>query len=174
MVRYLKGTADLKLRLSSSDDSSGLVGYADADWAECRSDRKSNSGYVFKYCGGTISWACRKQSCVSLSTAEAEFVALSEASQEAVWLQKLLEDLGEKTKVVLFEDNQSCLKMLESDKFSNRTKHISTKFHYAKDLKTNGVVEYEYCPTDRMAADLLTKPLPRVRLEVLRQQCGLR
>ncbi|XP_055604760.1 uncharacterized protein LOC129752991 [Uranotaenia lowii] len=74
MVRYLKGTADLELRLSSSDDSSGLVGYADADWAECVSDRKSNSGYVFQYCGGTISWACRKQTCVSLSTAEAEFV----------------------------------------------------------------------------------------------------
>ncbi|XP_065082352.1 uncharacterized protein LOC135704777 [Ochlerotatus camptorhynchus] len=80
MVRYLKGTIDLKLRLSSSGDSSGLVGYADADWAECRDDRKSNSGYVFKYCGGTIAWACRKQSCVLLSTAEAEFVALSEAS----------------------------------------------------------------------------------------------
>lgn len=172
-VRYLKGTADMKLRLSSSGDSSGLVGFADADWAECRTDRKSNSGYVFQYCGGTISWACRKQTCVSLSTAEAEFVALSEASQEAVWLQRLLEDLGEKTNILLYEDNQSCLKMLDAEKFSNRTKHISTKFHYAKDLKTKGVVQYEYCPSETMAADLLTKPIARLRLGVLRQQCGL-
>ncbi|XP_055542533.1 uncharacterized protein LOC129728142 [Wyeomyia smithii] len=135
MVRYLKGTSGLKLRLSSRGDSSALIGFADVDWAECRSDRKSNSGYIFKYSGGTISWACRKQSCVLLSTAEAEFVALSEASQEAVWLQRLLHDLGEKTEVALFEDNQSCLKMLESDKFSNRTKHIPTKIHFAKDLQ---------------------------------------
>lgn len=174
IVRYLKGTKDLKLTLSSSSDRSGLTGYADADWAECRDDRKSNSGYVFKFCGGTISWACRKQTCVSLSTAEAEFVSLSEASQEAVWLQRLLEDLGEKAEAVtIFEDNQSCLKMLDSEKFSNRTKHISTKFHYAKDLKTNGTIKYVYCPTESMAADLLTKPVPRVRLEVLRKACGL-
>lgn len=66
VVRYLKGTCDMKLRLSNIGEPSELVGYADADWAECREDRKSNSGYIFQYNGGTISWACRKQTCVSL------------------------------------------------------------------------------------------------------------
>lgn len=132
IVRYLKGTVELKLRLSKHDDHSALVGFADADWAENREDRKSNSGFIFKFNGGTISWTCRKQTCVSLSTAEAEFVALSEASQEALWLKRLLTDLGENLpNVTMNEDNQSCLKMLDSEKFSNRTKHIATRFHFA-------------------------------------------
>lgn len=174
MVRYLKGTINLKLRLSHHEDRSGLIGYADADWAEDRDDRKSNSGFVFKFNGGTISWACRKQTCVSLSTAEAEFVALSEASQEALWLQRLLADLGEdEPTVTIHEDNQSCLKMLDSEKFSNRTKHIATKFHFAKNLKQTGAINYVYCPTELMLADLLTKPLSRVKIQQLRKQCGL-
>lgn len=164
----------MKLRLSKHDDHSGLVGFADADWAENREDRKSNSGFIFKFNGGTISWTCRKQTCVSLSTAEAEFVALSEASQEALWLKRLLTDLGENLpNVTMNEDNQSCLKMLDSEKFSNRTKHIATRFHFAKDLKQTGAIKYNYCPTELMLADLLTKPLSRIRVEKLRQQCGL-
>lgn len=137
-------------------------------------DRKSNSGFLFKYCGGTISWACRKQSCVSLSTAEAEFVALSEASQEAIWLQRLLRDLGENVPTVqLNEDNQSCLKMLQSEKFSNRTKHIDTRYNFAKDLYQTGVIKYVYCPSEVMVADLLTKPVARIRVEQLRRLSGL-
>ncbi|KAG5872584.1 hypothetical protein JTB14_035564 [Gonioctena quinquepunctata] len=62
-----------------------LIGYADADWAEDSLDRKSNSGYIFKMNGGTISWASRKQTVVAISTAESEFVALTEASQEAMF-----------------------------------------------------------------------------------------
>ena len=73
----------------------------------------------------------------------------------------------------MFEDNQSCLKILDSEKFSNRTKYIAAKFYYAKVLKAKGDVSYEYCPSEKMAADLLTKPLLRIRLEVLRKLCGL-
>lgn len=174
IVRYLKGSANLRLRLSNKTDESGLVGYADADWAECRDGRKSNSGFVFQYNGGTISWSCRKQACVSLSTAEAEFVALAEASQEAIWLKRLLVDLGETVTLVLMnDDNQSCLRMLDCDKFSNRTKHIDTKYYFTKDLKLTGVIKYQYCPSEVMRADLLTKPLARIRLGVLRKLCGL-
>lgn len=79
VARYLMTTKNLWLRLSNTKKDEGLLGFCDADWAECRDDRKSNSGYLMKYNGGTISWACRKQTCVSLSTAEAEFVALSES-----------------------------------------------------------------------------------------------
>lgn len=70
-----------------------FYGYADANWAEDRNDRKSNSDYIFKVHGGVVSWRCRKQSCVSLSSTEAEFIALSEACQEAAWIRRILEDL---------------------------------------------------------------------------------
>lgn len=173
VTRYLKGTKNLWLRLSNNAECAGLVGHADADWAECRTDRKSNSGFVFKFNGGTVSWACRKQSCVSLSTAEAEFVALAEASQEALWLRRLLDDLGEDTTVMIGEDNQSCLKMLDSEKFSNRTKHVATKFHFIRDLRQSKEIFYQYCPTEQMVADLLTKPLSRIKIEALRFSSGL-
>ncbi|KAG5875725.1 hypothetical protein JTB14_007660 [Gonioctena quinquepunctata] len=96
VVRYLKGTSHFNLRLSKKELKEPLIGYADADWAEDSLDRQSNSGYIFKMNGGTISWASRKQTVVAISTAESEFVALTEASQEAMWLRNLLEDLGEK------------------------------------------------------------------------------
>ncbi|KXJ81858.1 hypothetical protein RP20_CCG017423 [Aedes albopictus] len=73
----------------------------------------------------------------------------------------------------MFEDNQSCLHMLDSEKYSNRTKHIDTRYHFTKDLQQTGIVKFIYCPTEKMLADLLTKPVPRVRIEALRQLCGL-
>jgi len=113
IVRYLKGTKDLNLRLGSTkkEEKNILVGYSDANWAQDVEDRKSNSGYLFKFNGGTISWVCRKQSCVALSSTEAEYIALAEACQEAVWLRNLLEDFNEKQEqpTIIFEDNKAAL-----------------------------------------------------------------
>ncbi|XP_036345698.1 secreted RxLR effector protein 161-like [Rhagoletis pomonella] len=82
-LKYLKETSNIKLKLSRVDSKeSDLIGYADANWAEDRNSRKSNSGYAFFYNGGLINWTCRKQSCVSLSSTEAEFIALSDACQK--------------------------------------------------------------------------------------------
>lgn len=83
-----------ELRLGGQEEEYGLklIGFSDADWAQNRSDRKSNNGYTFIYNGGMISWACRKQTCTALSLTEAEYIAMTEASQEGVWLRKLLED----------------------------------------------------------------------------------
>lgn len=176
VLRYLKGTAHMKLKLSGSEKSEEtFLGYADADWAESKDDRKSNSGYVFILNGGLVSWCCRKQTCVSLSSTEAEFIALAEACQEAKWLRSLIKDLDCKIEdtTTIFEDNQSCLKLLKSENFSNRTKHIDTKYFFIKDYIANNIIKCEYCPTESMLADIMTKPLPISRLEKLRGECGL-
>jgi len=101
-----------------------FIGYADANWAESKADRKSNSGYLFKYHGSTISWACRGQSCVALSSAEAEYIALSDGCQEMSWLTKLLKDFQEDMElpVKIYED-KSCIKMANNQKFSKRSKY---------------------------------------------------
>lgn len=143
LVKYLKGTVYFKLKLSCIENENEIFnGYADADWAENKDDRKSNSGYVFKVYGGVISWCCRKQSCVALSSTEAEFIALAEACQEAIWITRLLSDLDVNIggSFTLYEDNQSCLKMIDNEKFSNRTKHIDTKYQFIKDCVQKGVV----------------------------------
>lgn len=175
IVRYLMGTKELKLQLGRDTESEALIGYADADWAENNTDRKSNSGYVYQIFGGTISWACRKQTCIALSSTEAEYISLAEACQEGMWIQKLLQDLlnKETIEVIMYEDNQSCLKMISNFKFSNRTKHIDTKYHFVKHLQSQGLRSFKYCPTELMIADLLTKPLKAVKLNFLLQNCGL-
>ena len=167
----------MKLKLGDIDskNNESLIGYADADWAQSKVDRKSNSGYIFKFNGATISWACKRQDCVSLSSTEAEHIALGEAAQEATWLRELLTGFGirqyEPTKI--FEDNQGCLKLISNRKFSSRTKHIATKLHYVRDLKDKGLMFSEYCPTEVMLADMLTKPLNTIKLTTFRRQCGL-
>jgi len=93
IFRYLKGTVDLTLQYQSGDNDE-LIGYSDADWANDLDSRCSTTGCVFTMTGGAVSWMNRKQQTVALSTAEAEYVALSSATQEVIWFRKLLDDLG--------------------------------------------------------------------------------
>lgn len=162
VVRYLIGTGDLVLRLGlKRGDGLTLTGYSDADWAGDTSDRKSTSGFVFMLGGAAISWGSRKQNCVSMSTMEAEYVALSEAAQEAVWLRRLLCELGaeQRQPTKINEDNRSCIDFVSLDRQNKRSKHIDTRQHHAKDLCSKGVIQLGYCPTNRMVADIFTKPL---------------
>ena len=85
ILRYLRGTADYGLAFTP-DASGDCVGYSDADWGGDLDDKKLSSGYVFLISGGAVSWRSKKQTCVALSTAEAEYVALASAAQEAVWM----------------------------------------------------------------------------------------
>jgi transposase InsO family protein len=176
VLRYLKGTIDLKLRLSGTGNERDLVGYVDADWAMDSADRKSNSGYLFMLNGGLICWSSRKQTTVALSTAEAEYYALCEACKEALWLRGLLIELGETLQgpTLILEDNQACLKMVEDGQITSRNKHIGTKLQFAKNLREQGDVEFQYCPSESMTADILTKPLGPERIRTLCDQICLR
>lgn len=92
VVKYLIATAKLELELGGADNESQFYAYADADWAGNVNHRKSNTGYVVKFGIGTVSWACRRQTCVALASSEAEFISLSETCKEVLWLRRLLTD----------------------------------------------------------------------------------
>ena len=173
-LKYLKGTKDLRMHLGGGDGN--LECFVDADWAGNEGDRKSNSGLIIKFGGGVVSWTTRKQTCVALSSTEAEFVALAEGCQELLWMKKLLNDLSEDNQesVVVWEDNQSCIKMVESDRVERRSKHIDTKYAFTKDLHQRGVIDIRYLPTDAMVADAMTKPLDRTKLELHRNSLGVK
>ena len=91
IFRYIKGTVHLSLQYQAKGGK--LVGYSDSDWANNLDDRHSTTGNVFMMSGGAISWISQKQATVALSTAEAEYIALGSATQEAIWLRRLLNDL---------------------------------------------------------------------------------
>lgn len=175
VLKYLNGTAQMSLLMGKSESNAGLVGYADANWAENRVDRKSNSGYVFKFLDGVISWSCKRQTCVALSSTEAEFIALSEACKEALWIRRILEDFNQsmKNSTTIYEDNQSCLKLIEEENMSGRSKHIDVRHYFVKDYIDKGFINCTYCPTEKMLADLLTKPLSACRIKLFRKECGV-
>lgn len=174
ILRYLKGTANLALKYERSD-SGALIGFSDADWAGDQDDRRSTTGNIFLLCGGAVSWLSKKQAIVALSTAEAEYIALSQAAQEAIWLRRLLSDLGVEatTSTVILEDNQGAIAIAKNPVNHSRTKHIDIRYHYIRECVQNGQIELQYCPTNDMKADIFTKPLTKQKFEYLRGEIGL-
>ncbi|GMP50698.1 hypothetical protein CsSME_00017211 [Camellia sinensis var. sinensis] len=163
ILRYLKGTADYTLCYQSSDLH--LVGYCDADWGGDLDERKSTSGYAFMLSDGAISWSSKKQSCIALSTMEAEFVACSSVVQEAVWLRRFLQHLDVVTHtsdpVTIHCDSMAALAYAKDPKYHGRTKHIDLRFNFIRDILAQKEAILEHIPTSRMVADPLTKHIAR-------------
>ena len=174
IFRYLNGT--LNYGILYSKQNSECYGYSDADFAGDVSDRKSTSGYCFMFGGATVSWKSAKQQCVSLSTTESELVALSTATQEAIWLKKLLHDFhaGSDRPMLLYEDNQSALCLAKSSKGHGRAKHVDVKYFFVRDMIQSNKIVVEYCPTDNMLADIFTKGIPSERFVRLRTLLGVK
>jgi hypothetical protein len=174
VMRYLKGTMDYGLSYDGDHDFT-LSGYTDADWAGSVADRKSTSGCCFSLGSAMISWQSRKQSSIALSTAEAEYIAACSASCEAIWLRKLLTGLFdlEMRATVILCDNQSCIKMTENPVFHDRSKHIEIRYHFIRDMVQRGALKLQYISTDEQVADVLTKPLSRVKFEHFRDKLGI-
>ena len=116
---------------------------------------------MFHLGGAVISWKSSKQTCVALSTAEAEYVALATASQEAIWLQQLMGDLLNESirETTILEDNQSAICLAKNQSIHGRTKHIDIKYHFIRDAVEAGKIKLVYCALEDMIADMLTKEL---------------
>ena len=135
----------------------------------------STSGYIFLQGGAAISWKSSKQTCVALSTAEAEYVALSAAVQEAVWLQQLTSDLLSRSiqETSILEDNQSAICLAKNQQVHGRTKHIDIKYHFVRDLVEAGRIKLTYCASEDMVADMFTKGLSINQFDILRRLAGI-
>ena len=134
---------------------------SDADWAGEIDTRKSTSGMVFLLNGGPITYRSSTQKSVALSTAESEYLALSDAVKEAVYLKMLLEDLNQTNDepIVIYEDNQAAEKISKNPVFHTRTKHIDIRHHFIREKVQEGIVTVTGIPTDKQLADLFTKSL---------------
>ncbi len=175
VLRYLKGTTDYGICFMKSE-SDKCIGFSDADWAGDQQDRTSTSGYLYKLAGGPVSWKSQRQGCVALSTAEAEYMALSCAAQETIWLRRLLFELGCELEgpTVLMEDNQSSIAMANNPQFHGRAKHIDIRHHFIREKVSQGDVTLTYCPTGDMVADMLTKGVNQHRLKSLMELAGIK
>ncbi|XP_065091045.1 uncharacterized protein LOC135712004 [Ochlerotatus camptorhynchus] len=172
LFRYLRGTSKLKLQYTKGC-STDLIGYSNADWALDLDDRKSTSGYIFMLQGGAVSWCCKRQPTVALSTCEAEYMALSAAVQEAMWWRGLMKQLGLDQTIELCCDNQSTICIAKNGGYTPRTKHIDIRHHFIRDALDQNIVRLKYVSTDQQIADGLTKTLERIKLERNRVAMGV-
>ncbi|PPQ85111.1 hypothetical protein CVT26_005400 [Gymnopilus dilepis] len=172
IFRYLKGTKDLWLTFGGKVKE--LTGYADADGSMAE-DRHAISGYTFLLHGGAVSWSTKRQEIISLSTTESEYVAVTYASKEALWLRSLISQLFDTTltSTTLFSDNQSAITLTKDHQYHARTKHIDIRFHFIRWIVENGSLHLVYCPTDEMVADVLTKALPSPKVKHFASELGL-
>lgn len=157
VLRYVKQTSNLGLVYTKGNFE--INGYADADWGSDVTDRKSYTGYVFMMCNGAISWKSQKQKTVAMSSAEAEYMAISETAKEAIHIKNFLKELKLKIDIKMFNDNQSANLLTRDAVFHARSKHIDLRYHFVRDVIKNNEFSLEYLPTEKMIADVLTKPL---------------
>ncbi|CAL1407137.1 unnamed protein product [Linum trigynum] len=170
ILRYLQGTKKLGLTYKKEAESK-LTGYTDSDWAGSLDDRKSTSGYIFCLGSKPISWSSKKQKAVALSSAEAEYIAATDAACEAVWLKRLIFDLqqNENGPTIIHCDNMSAIAMTKNPVFHARSKHIELRHHFIRDLVNEGLIEMEFINTNDQPADIMTKAVTREKFEKFKE-----
>jgi hypothetical protein len=147
IFRYLQGTLQFKLRFGGLSPQD-VVRYCDADRAGDLEDRRSTTGFVFMMGGGATSWSSKQQPTIALSTTEAEYMASTQATKEAIWMTKLMKELGymkEKKAMVIRCDNQGAISLTKNPTQHAQTKHIDVQHHFVRERVENGEITFEYC-----------------------------
>ena len=162
VMRYLQRTKDYTLTYKKSDRME-IIGYTDSDFAGCQDSRRSTSGYIFLLAGGAISWRSAKQTLVASSTMAAEYIAMYEASNQALWLKNFVTGLrivdGIERPLKIYCDNKSAVLFSNNNRSLTKSKHIDIKYLVVKERIQNGDVSTEHIGTNSMIADPLTKGL---------------
>ena len=169
------------------DKSRGLECFVDADfaggWNQTDPDNAENvmsrTGFAFMYAGCPVTWCSKLQTEIALSTAEAEYIALSQALREVIPTMRFLEELAPMIDLHIptpsvhcnvFEDNTACISMATSKKFSPRTKHIALKYHHFRAAVDAGKIKIFHIYTIQQLSDIFTKPLKVDQFTYLRQR----
>ena len=177
LLRYLQGTKDMKLTYAPDPSQSEMfLTYSDADHGGDRDAKRSTSRMVVKMGTGAISWSSRLQTITTLSTTEAEYVSAVSAGQEMIWLRNLLSEFGYEfnSASTLFVDNMSAISVANNPEHHGRMKHLDLRFYWLRDIVEAGQIQVKHLRTDQMPADLLTKPLGRLKVQGMCEMLGLR
>ncbi|KAE8694589.1 hypothetical protein F3Y22_tig00110777pilonHSYRG00051 [Hibiscus syriacus] len=155
-------------------DIAQAVGVVNSDYAGDLDKSKSTTGYVFKVAGGAVSWVSKLQSVVATSTTEAEYVAATQASKEAIWLKMLLEELGHNQEYVsMFCNSQSALHLARNPSFYSRTKHIRVQYHFIHEKVEERTVDMQKIHTKDNIVDFTTNAINADKFTWCRSSCGL-
>ena len=174
VFRYLAGTIKKGIVYKPDCKPEELECYSDADFGGCTTTRRSTSGVVILYAGGAISWLSQKQVVVATSTTESEIVAATEATKEIVWLKRLFSDVIKLRQTPILQvDNSAAVKLAQNPEFHRRTKHIDLKYFFVREKVVDRSIEIKQISTECQVADVMTKPLDRVRFNNMCERMGL-
>ncbi|XP_040867752.1 secreted RxLR effector protein 161-like [Glycine max] len=162
IFRYLKGIAYVGLIYGSHSDCC-LTGYSDADFAVDLVKRRSLIGYDYTLGGCLVSWKATLQPSVALSTTEAEYMALTKAAKEGIWLRGLINDLGINQEYAnIYCDNLSAICLAKDQVHHDRTKHIDVRYHF---IRSERRIKVHKISTLHNLADMFTKPVPKSKFD---------
>ncbi|KAJ6883706.1 hypothetical protein NC652_030829 [Populus alba x Populus x berolinensis] len=166
ILRYIKGTMNEGMFYTSSKDFN-LVGYSDSDWGRDLDERKSTTGFVFFMEDTSFTWSSKKQSIVTLSSCEAEYVATNSAVCHSIWLRNILKFLGfpQENPTEIYIDNRSSITLAKNPVYHERSKHIDTRHHFIREHVKNEEVQLISCNTNDQVANIFTKPLKREKFK---------
>ncbi|KAJ7528383.1 hypothetical protein O6H91_15G001300 [Diphasiastrum complanatum] len=166
ILRYIQGTLNFGLKYEQPEVPM-LVGYTDADWASNIDDRRYTSGHTFSYGTTTVSWSSKRQPTVALSSTKTEYRALNNATQEAVWLRRLLVDLGQSQvdATTISCDNQSCIHLAKNLILHAQTKHIEIHYHFVREKILDETFDLVFCKSEDQMADIFTKSLGKCKFK---------
>jgi hypothetical protein len=172
LIRYLKGTTELGLSFSFSQQGSPscLHGFTDASFADCPDTSKSTIGYAFYYGGAIISWFSKLHTFVTTCTNHSEYAALAAGGKEAQWLVYLFEELDVKNKhtpVPVFVDNSGVISLVFNPVDHQSNKHVRLNCHFARELADQHVIAPQRVSTDQNLADIFTKGLGGVAFKAI-------
>ena len=176
ILNYLRATRNLVVSYSrNSIGSLTLRGFSDSDWAGEKDGSRSTSGYIWMLCGGPVSWKSRLQPIVALSSTEAEYITVTAAAQEGIWLRRVMGELGfeQVGATNLAVDNEGAIALSENPQAHPCTKHIRLRYHFIRQYVQEGVIKPHYVSTHENIADIFTKNLLKDKFLELRQAMGL-
>ncbi|KAD7117240.1 hypothetical protein E3N88_04508 [Mikania micrantha] len=166
IFRYLVGKPKLGIWYPKNSEFQ-LFAYSDSDFGGCNLDRKSTTGGC-QYLGDRlVSWQCKKQTTVSTSTAEAEYVAASGCCSQVIWMQQLLDYGLNFLDSPIYCDNEAALQIVKNPVQHSKTKHIDIRIHFIRDCFERKLIHLEKVHTDDNLADLFTKPFDTARFHHL-------
>jgi len=174
ILHYLKGTQEFSLVLGCQG-AVDIVGWTDSDWAGDVNSRHSVGGFVFDVAGGCVSWSLKKQVSVATSLVEAEYVALANATKEAVWLRTLLKEVGypQSQATIVHADNQGTIALAQNPTSHSRAKHINICFYFIRECIKRNEIKLQYISTHQIVADILTKALSHEAFERFHEALGV-
>ncbi|KAI9164699.1 hypothetical protein LWI28_000433 [Acer negundo] len=173
IIRYVNGTSNYGIWYSV-DTNASLVGFSDVDWAGNCDDSKSTSAGCLFLGNNLVSWFCKKQNSISLSTAEAEYIAAGSGCTQLLWMKQMLVNyVFNQCTLTLFCDNMSAINISKNLVQHCRTKHIDIYHHFIRELVENKCIVLEHIGTNDQLADLFTKPLNATRFKMVSRSIGI-